>query len=205
MKNTYHMPRTSTPIAMATAAPINVLKKLTTSFVIHPNPSFSCNVAPIKLSHIVAKNAANVATPNPSNDDINPTPRYAYAESDNPPTTDANVPSSEIAPSVPLGTLFKLVIKNVVLPYAFPISLAKVSANLVANDATYPSTHTSFEMPRASTPDLTEIAAAMAHKEPVKALPQTFSGPLRPPLPSAMPSDSFSSNPILVTSCPRKR
>ena len=62
---TNHMPRASTPSSIATAAPINVLKKLTTSFDIQPKPSFSCNVAPIKLSIMVATNAAIVATTTP--------------------------------------------------------------------------------------------------------------------------------------------
>lgn len=44
-------------------APITVLKKFTTSFVIHSNPFFPCNVAPIKLSAFVARKAANVAIP----------------------------------------------------------------------------------------------------------------------------------------------
>eukprot|EP00590_Aulacoseira_subarctica_P003899 CAMPEP_0172422896 /NCGR_PEP_ID=MMETSP1064-20121228/9008_1 /TAXON_ID=202472 /ORGANISM="Aulacoseira subarctica , Strain CCAP 1002/5" /LENGTH=54 /DNA_ID=CAMNT_0013163983 /DNA_START=264 /DNA_END=428 /DNA_ORIENTATION=- len=48
----------------------------------------------------------------------------------------ATVPSTDIAPSVPGGTLSNVVIKNAVFPYAFPISLANVSASFVASDDT---------------------------------------------------------------------
>lgn len=121
---------------MAIDAPINVLKKFTTSLDIQANPSFSCNVAPIKLSIMVATNEANVATPTPAMDGTNPTIAYAYIDKSDPPTIEARVPSNEMAPSVPLGTGFNEVIRNVVFPYALPISDANVSANFVANDAT---------------------------------------------------------------------
>eukprot|EP00574_Skeletonema_japonicum_P002194 CAMPEP_0201720474 /NCGR_PEP_ID=MMETSP0593-20130828/5405_1 /ASSEMBLY_ACC=CAM_ASM_000672 /TAXON_ID=267983 /ORGANISM="Skeletonema japonicum, Strain CCMP2506" /LENGTH=47 /DNA_ID= /DNA_START= /DNA_END= /DNA_ORIENTATION= len=47
---------------------------------------------------MVATNAANVATPTPSHECINPTTVYAYKLNDNPPTTEANVPSRDMAP-----------------------------------------------------------------------------------------------------------
>ena len=68
-----YIPKANAPIAMAIDAPINVFKKFTTSLDIQVNPSFSCNVAPIKLSIMVATNEANVATPTPAMDGTNPT------------------------------------------------------------------------------------------------------------------------------------
>lgn len=68
-----YMPRNRTPNNIAAAAPIIVLKKFTTSFVIQAIPSFSCSVAPNKLSHMVAKKAENVATPTPLIEGIKPT------------------------------------------------------------------------------------------------------------------------------------
>mmetsp|Transcript_31715 Transcript_31715/g.75695 ORF Transcript_31715/g.75695 Transcript_31715/m.75695 type:complete len:205 (-) Transcript_31715:40-654(-) len=48
-------------------------------------------------------------------------------------------------------------------------------------------------------------AAPAAQSVAVIADPQTFSAPLLPPLPSAIPRASFSSKPTLVTACPRNR
>ena len=47
---------------IAIAAPINVLIKFTTSFVIHSRFFFPCNVAPSTLSILVATKAANTET-----------------------------------------------------------------------------------------------------------------------------------------------
>mmetsp|Transcript_3529 Transcript_3529/g.5082 ORF Transcript_3529/g.5082 Transcript_3529/m.5082 type:complete len:86 (+) Transcript_3529:431-688(+) len=85
---------------------------------------------------MVATTAANVATPTPWYVGINPTTPYAYILSDNPPMMEAIVPSREMAPSVPRGTGWSVVIRNVVFPYALPISDANVSASLVASEAT---------------------------------------------------------------------
>jgi hypothetical protein len=100
------------------------------------NPFLSCNVAPITLSTLVAKKAAKVAIPTPFAL-IRPM-AYPLDSQDQPPTTDAALPSAETAPSVPGLTRSKVVIRNVVFPYAFPISDANVSASLVESDATYP-------------------------------------------------------------------
>mmetsp|Transcript_3347 Transcript_3347/g.3907 ORF Transcript_3347/g.3907 Transcript_3347/m.3907 type:complete len:106 (+) Transcript_3347:139-456(+) len=61
-KNDYNINK-NLPSPIAIPAPITVLIKLTTSFVIHSNPFFPCIVAPIQLSALVARNAAIVAIP----------------------------------------------------------------------------------------------------------------------------------------------
>lgn len=132
-------------------------------------------------------------------------------ERSDPPIIEARVPSREIAPSVPRGTGFNDVIRNVVFPYALPISDANVSANLVERLATYPNIQALDDKPRKvveavdNDEDLIARAAAAAHKTPVSALPQTFSGPRRPPRPSAIPNAVFLSKPTLVTNCPKNR
>mmetsp|Transcript_2 Transcript_2/g.3 ORF Transcript_2/g.3 Transcript_2/m.3 type:complete len:207 (-) Transcript_2:530-1150(-) len=182
-----HIPNISTPPKMAMKAPISVLMKLTTSFVMNSNPSFSWSVAPIKLSAFVARKAAMVDTMTPGQ--LIKWMAYPKSDSSRPPTTAAAVPSAETAPSVPGLTRSNVVIRNVVFPYAFPISLANVSASLVARDATYANKYTSDDMPRKDPPPCTEHAAQI---KPVSADPHTFSGPRRPPRASAIPAFSFS-------------
>mmetsp|Transcript_10988 Transcript_10988/g.32540 ORF Transcript_10988/g.32540 Transcript_10988/m.32540 type:complete len:222 (+) Transcript_10988:235-900(+) len=194
-----HIPRRNFPAPIASAAPISVFMKLTTSFVIHRKPSFSCKVAPIRLSALVAKNAATVATATPGTS-MRSTAK-PYNASASPPTAAAAVPSAETAPSVPGSTLSKVVMRKAVLPYALPISDAKVSASLVARDATYPRTKRSEEIPRKESP----CTEAAAQTRPVRAEPHTFSGPLRPPRPSAIPAFCFSSNFTFVTAWPKNR
>jgi hypothetical protein len=65
-----------------------------------------------------------------------------------PPKNAASVPSADTAPSVPGSTLWNVVIKKVVFPYALPISDAKVSDNLVARDAVKASTKRGAGIPR---------------------------------------------------------
>ena len=55
------------------------------------------------------------------------------------------LPSVLMAPSVPGGTFFKVVIKYVVLPYAFPISEPIVSESLVAKEAKNPTFRVSID------------------------------------------------------------
>ena len=94
----------------------------------------SCNVAPSMLSMLVAIKAA-ITDITMAGAEIKPT-LHPYNDSISPPSTEAAVPSAETAPSVPGSTLSRVVIKKVVLPYALPISEAKVSANLVDSEAT---------------------------------------------------------------------
>lgn len=119
---------------IASAAPINVFRKFITSFVIHLRFGFPCNVAPRRLSMFVAIKAADTEI-GMAVVGIKPT-AHPYKVSSSPPSIDAAVPSAETAPSVPGSTLSKVVIRNVVLPYALPISDAKVSASFVERDAT---------------------------------------------------------------------
>jgi hypothetical protein len=120
-----------------TIAPIKVLRKFTTSLVIHFNPSLPWRMAPITLLAIFATNAVNTDMASPTTVDTSMTTTYIYTKSRNPTITEASVPSRNNASSVPLGTGFMVVMrKNVVLLYALPTFEAKVSARLVERDAT---------------------------------------------------------------------
>ena len=85
----------------------------------------------------------------------------------------------------------------VYLPNLFPISLPKVSANFAAKLAAKP------------TLNITTLAALnlviMARNNPVAAEPHTFSGPLLPPLFSAIPFSFLNLKPILVTRDPNNK
>ena len=103
---------------MATTAPIRVLIKLTNSFVnqgIRP-----CSDAPMYDSAVVAINAAIRHAITAFTLTIMPKV-YAKPVNTNDPITPARVPSTLTAPSVPGGTLAKVVIRYVVLPYALPM------------------------------------------------------------------------------------
>ena len=110
------------------------------------------------LSILVAIKAAatEIGTARPL---INPIDQ-PYNDKSKPPTAAAAVPSADTAPSVPGSTLSNVVIKNVVLPYAFPISEAKVSANFVAKEATYPSRKRSDVIPKKVGPRTEQSAQA---------------------------------------------
>jgi hypothetical protein len=130
----YSSYRNVNPAAIAMAAPISVFRKLITSLVIHLRLGLSCNVAPNILSMLVAMNAAATDISR-AGAGIKPT-AHPYNDNSSPPSTAAAVPSADTAPSVPGSTRSRVVIKNVVLPYALPISEANVSANLVDSEAT---------------------------------------------------------------------
>lgn len=114
-------------------APINVFRKFMNSLVAQGYSSF-CRLAPKRLSMFVAMKAA-IMTTGTELHFIRPRPTPASAMMMEPPTP-AKVPSKLTAPSVPLGTGLNVVIKKVRFPKAFPISLAKVSDNLVDRDDT---------------------------------------------------------------------
>jgi len=162
----HHICKKYFPAAMAIPAPIKVLMKFTTSFVIHFSPSFSWTVAPNRLSTFVATKAATVEIPKADAESNNPI-EYPYADRRNPPTTAAAVPSADIAPSVPGSTRSNDVMRNVVFPYALPISDANVSASLVASEVTNPNRYVSRLKPRKAGP----WAAQAAHISPVAADP----------------------------------
>ena len=106
--------RNSMPQPIAIAAPIKVLMKLTTSFVIHSRFFFPCRVAPRTLSIFVATNAANIEIGTALG--VRKPTDKPKREIKAPPTIDAAVPSALIAPSVPGETRCNVVIKNVVFP-----------------------------------------------------------------------------------------
>lgn len=157
--------RNANPAMIAKTAPIRVLMKLITSLVSHSRFGFPWTVAPSKLSMFVAMNAAATDI-GIAGAEISPMP-HPYNDSNNPPSTEAAVPSAETAPSVPGSTLSKVVIKNVVLPYALPISEANVSASFVDSDATYPNKKSSDVKPQKVAP----CEAQIAHASPVAADP----------------------------------
>ncbi len=119
-------------MTIATAAPISVLTTFTNSFVSQANRVW--RVAPIKLSNVVATNAATMQMTTPNGETM-PTAQLTRAIAPDA-TTPASVPSRLTAPSVPRGTGFRVVIRKVRCPYALPTSLAQVSDSLVLKLAT---------------------------------------------------------------------
>lgn len=143
--------RNTNPAPIAMPAPMSVLKKLITSLVIHSRPFLPCRVAPNRLSTFVAKKAATTEIAIALGPLIKPmaAPNNVTAM---PPTTEAAVPSADIAPSVPGSTRARVVIRKVFFPYALPISDANVSDNFVAREATKPRINSSLEIPQRESP-----------------------------------------------------
>jgi hypothetical protein len=98
----------------------------------------------------------------------------------------ASVPVTLTAPSVPRGTIDRVVTKYVVLPKALPISLEIVSLSLVQKLARKPSCHRNWH----SGPPTPAIVAT-AHTVPAMPDPHTLEGPRLPPLFSAVSSSCF--------------
>jgi hypothetical protein len=112
----------------------------------------------------------------------------------------ASVPVTLTAPSVPRGTIDRVVTKYVVLPKALPISLEIVSLSLVQKLARKPSCHRNWH----SGPPTPAIVAT-AHTVPAMPDPHTLEGPRLPPLFSAVPSSCFVLIFTLVAPVPWKK
>ena len=145
---------------MATAAPAEIMMMFTTSLF----STRAYSVAPRRLSKFVATNAAHTHTAAPVGSTC--PRRQANAEYTALAANPAKVPSKLTAPSVPLGTGFRLVIKIVVLPYAFPISLATVSESLVAKLATKPVLRVVHSAPSPWNARAARAQAASANPDP---------------------------------------
>ena len=96
-------------MATASIAPMKQLIRFTSSFVSH-GKFCDWKVAPIYDSQKLAMNAETIVAMNPSNESMRPAVVAMEARRIEP-TTPATVPSRLTAPSVPLGTRFKVVIR----------------------------------------------------------------------------------------------
>ncbi|KMM16372.1 hypothetical protein SYNGFB01_11520 [Synechococcus sp. GFB01] len=110
----------------------------------------------------------------------------------------AAVPSRLMAPSVPGGTGLSVVISTQRRPQRLPTSLPKVSPSLAAKLAAKPTSSRGVSAAGSR-------GTARASRAPVAADPQTFSGPRRPPRPSARPRACLRRKPRRVTSDPSAR